>query len=70
MIQAPNCSNQRDEDTKLSHTRNEKRERHQASRQATSNKKQSMKEHGTAPPSAWLVLILLLLVLVLEREVD
>jgi len=41
MIQAPNCSNQRDEeDMKLSHTRHETRERHQASKQATSNKKQ------------------------------
>jgi len=43
MIQAPNCSNQRDEDMKLSltrDTRHETRERHQASKQATSNKKQ------------------------------
>ena len=39
MIQAPNCSNQRDEDMKLSLT-HETRERHQASKQATSNKKQ------------------------------
>jgi len=44
MLQAPNCSNQRDdEEMKLSHTRDtrhEIRERHQASKQATSNKKQ------------------------------
>jgi len=54
MIQAPNCSNQRDEDVKLSltrDTRHETRERHQASKQATSNKNQSMKEQRTAPPS-------------------
>jgi len=51
MIQAPNCSNQRDEDMKLSLT-HETRERHQASKQATSsNKNQSMKEQRTAPPS-------------------
>ena len=43
MLQAPNCSYQRDEDMKLSltrDTRHETRERHQASKQATSNKKQ------------------------------
>jgi len=60
MIHAPNCSNQRDEDLKLSHkrdTRHETRERDtkqaskQASKQATSNKNQSMKEQRTAPPS-------------------
>jgi len=53
MIQAPNCSNQRDEDMKLSHTRHETRERHQASKQRAtrSNKNQSMKEQRTAPPS-------------------
>ena len=39
MIQAPNCSSQRDEDMKPSLT-HETRERHQASKQATSNKKQ------------------------------
>jgi len=49
MIQAPNCSNQRDEDMKLSLTR-DTRQRHQASKQA-SNKNQSMKEQRTAPPS-------------------
>jgi len=31
MIQAPTCSNQRNEEMKLSHTRHETRERHQAS---------------------------------------
>ena len=53
MIQDPNCSNQRDEDLKLSHTRHETRERHQASKQRAtrSNKNQSMKEQRTAPPS-------------------
>jgi len=55
MLQAPNCSNQRDEDMKLSlsHTRHETRERHQASKQRAtrSNKNQSMKEQRTAPPS-------------------
>jgi len=54
MIQAPNCSNQRDEDLKLSHeTRDTRHERHQASKQRAtrSNKNQSMKEQRTAPPS-------------------
>jgi len=52
MIQAPNCSNQRDEDMKLSLT-HETRERHQASKQRAirSNKNQSMKEQRTASPS-------------------
>jgi len=52
MLQAPSCSNQRDEDMKLSLT-HETRERHQASKQraARSNKNQSMKEQRTAPPS-------------------
>jgi len=46
-----NCSNQRDEDMKLSLS-HETRERHQASKQATrSNKNQSMKEQRAAPPS-------------------
>jgi len=55
MIQAPNCSNQRDEDMKLSHTRDTRHERDtkQASKQRAtrSNKNQSMKEQRTAPPS-------------------
>jgi len=52
MIQAPNCSSQRDEDMKPSLT-HETRERHQASKQRAtrSNKNQSMKEQRTAPPS-------------------
>ena len=47
MIQAPNCSNQRDEDLKLSHiyTRHETRERHQASKQAS--KQQEPIDEGT-----------------------
>jgi len=64
MIQAPNCSSQRDEDMKLSltHTRHETRERHQASKQAskqaTSNKKQQepidegTKNSTSLPPCA------------------
>ena len=53
MLQAPNCATQRDEDMKLSHTRHETRERHQASKQRAtrSNKNQSMKDQRTAPPS-------------------
>jgi len=56
MIQAPNCSNQRDEDLKPSHTRDtrhETRDTKQASKQRAtrSNKNQSMKEQRTAPPS-------------------
>ena len=55
MIQAPNCSNQRDEDMKLSRdTRHETRDNtKQASKQRAtrSNKNQSMKEQRTAPPS-------------------
>jgi len=53
MLQCPNCSNQGDEDMKLSHTRDTRHERDdQASKRATrSNKNQSMKEQRTAPPS-------------------
>jgi len=56
MIQAPNCSNQRDEDLKLSHMRHDTRDTRdtkQASKQRAtrSNKNQSMKEQRTAPPS-------------------
>jgi len=53
MIQAPNCSNQRAEDMKLSHTHETREERHQASKQRAtrSNKNQSMKDQRTAPPS-------------------
>jgi len=52
MIQAPNCSNQRDEDLKLSHTRHERDTKRASKQRATrSNKNQSMKEQRTAPPS-------------------
>jgi len=59
MIQAPNCSNQRDEDMKLSlslslsHETRDTRDTKQASKQRAtrSNKNQSMKEQRTAPPS-------------------
>jgi len=51
MIQAPNCSNQGDEDMKLTHETRDTR--HQASKQRAtrSNKNQAMKEQRTAPPS-------------------
>jgi len=55
MIHAPNCSNQGDEDMKLSLSRDTRHERDtkQASKQRAtrSNKNQSMKEQRTAPPS-------------------
>jgi len=51
MIKAPNCSNQRDEDMKLSHTRHETRETPSKQRATRSNKNQSMQEQRTAPPS-------------------
>ena len=55
MIQT--AQTQRDEEMKLSHTRHETRERHQASKQATSNKKQQepidegTKNSTSVPPS-------------------